>query len=330
MNILITGSAGFIGRHLVKALVKEGHHCRCLVRKASNIEELKKLENIEFVYGDIRNRESLRGVVKDMDIVYHLAAIGHVSSVSNKTYEMYRVNNLQGTKNLVEECLEIPIKRFIYFSSTAAMGLLKLPIVDESAVCCPKTLHQTSKHDCEELLMKYWYEFKFPVIIMRPCMVYGHTAKGEFYKMTRLIDKGIFPRVGKGKNLTPIVHVDDVVQAVILAMNKSRLGEAYIIASEKSYELSKLWNITVDSLEDKRTYFYIPTTVAKLVAFVCELIAKTYGGIPLVNRRNIESTVTDRVFSIEKAKKELGYTPKVNLEEGIKQTVKWYKENGYL
>ena len=331
MKILITGATGFIGSHLVKALIEDGHICRCLVRKTSNIGNLKSLDNVEIKYGDITDKSSLKGIVEGIDIVYHLAAIGHISAASFKTYRIYYMNNVMGTKNLVEECLrERNIKRFVYFSSTAAMGLLKMPIVDETVKCRPRTPHQKSKYDCEQLLLKYWKEAHFPVIILRPCMVYGPIGKGEFFKIIKWAKRGMLPKIGKGKNLTPIVHVNDVVQAALLAMHKGRLGEAYIIADRKSYEFDEIRNIIVKALNIRRPYPYVPVVIAKKIAILLEMIAKLYGGIPIVNHFNIESTITDRVFSIDKARRELGYEPKVKLEDGIKQTIEWLRENGYI
>ena len=94
MRVLVTGATGFIGKDLVKGLVKDSHYCRCLARKTSNIEELKKLGNLEMFYGDITDRDSLKGIAEDIDVVYHLAAIGNVTSVSKETYETYTTINL--------------------------------------------------------------------------------------------------------------------------------------------------------------------------------------------------------------------------------------------
>ena len=330
MKILVTGAAGFIGSHLVRTLVKDGHFCRCLVRKTSNIKQLSKLNNIELWYGDVTNRESLKDIAKDIEIVYHLAAIGHVTAVSRKIRQLYKVNNLEGTRNLIEECLNHNIKRFIFFSSTAAMGTLKLPVVDESTKCKPRTPHQRSKYEVEQLIIKYWKQKQLPAIILRPCMVYGCTAKGDFFKIVKWVYRGILPKIGRGKNLTPIVHVDDVVQAAVLAMHKGRIGEAYIIAGDKSYELDEIRRIILDALGIRRPYPYMPVVIAKMIAILCEMLGGFYGCIPMVNRINIESTAIDRVFSIDKARHELGYEPKVKLEDGIKQTIEWLKENGYI
>lgn len=330
MKILVTGAAGFIGSHLVRTLVKDGYFCRCLVRKTSNIKQLSKLNNIELWYGDITNRESLKDIAKDIDIVYHLAGIGHSTAVSRRIRQLYKVNNLEGTRNLIEECLNHNIKRFIYFSSTAAMGTLKLPVVDESTKCKPRTPHQRSKYEVEQLIIKYWKEKGLPAIILRPCMVYGCTTKGDFFKIVKWVYRGMFPKIGRGKKLTPIVHVNDVVQAAVLAMHKGRIGEAYIIAGDKSYELDEIRRIILDALGIRRPYPYMPVSIAKMIAILCEMLGEFYSCIPIINHINIKSTAIDRVFSIDKARRELGYEPKVKLEDGIKQTIEWLKENGYI
>ncbi len=330
MNVLITGATGFIGSHLVKALVDEGHHCRCLVRKTSNINYLINLNSVELFYGDITNRDSLKAIGEGIDIVYHLAAAGHVSAISNKAYQQFRKINVEGTRNVIEACLNYSIKKFVHFSSTAAMGLIKRSIVDENTPCQPKTPYQKSKRDSELIALDYWKRFNFPVVVLRPCMVYGPSGKGEFLKICKLIKKGWFPKIGRGKNLTPIVYVEDVVQAAISVGKISKCGEVYLIASENSYELDYIRNLILKKLEVNKPYPYIPISFAKLGALGIEVFARIFNFVPIVTYKNIDSTVTDRVFSILKAREQLEYRPKFGLEQGIGKTIKWLKENGLI
>ncbi len=329
MNILVTGATGFIGSHLVKALLQEGHYCRCLVRATSQVDELESL-GVELFYGDLTKPDSLQNITKEIDIVYHLAAMGHVSAISDEAYQRFRKINVQGTENLAKECIKNSIHKFIHFSSTAAMGLIKKPIVDERTPCKPSTPYQKSKFDSEQVILSCWKRLNLPGMILRPCMVYGPGGKGEFYKICSLIKKGIFPKVGRGKNLTPIVHVKDVVQASILAGERGVPGEVYLIASDKSFELDYIRNLIVNFLEIKKPYLYIPTPMAKIGARGIELLAKTFNFTPIVTYRNIDSTVTDRVFSINKVRDQLSYLATVDIDKGIGETIQWYRENGYL
>lgn len=329
MKVLVTGGTGFVGRHLVRTLIEKGALVRMLVRKTSNVVEFEKL-GVELVHGDITESDSLHGIAKDINIVYHLAAMGHVSAISKAAYQKSFDINVNGTKNLAEECCNYKINRFIHFSSTAAMGLIKKPLVDETVPCQPSTPYQRTKYESEQIALSYWEEKGLPAVILRPCMIYGVGGTGEFVKICRLIKKGLFPKIGTGKNLTPIVHVKDVVQAAMLAGDKGKPGETYLITSSKSFELDEMRRLIIKSLGVDRPYLYIPYNVAKTAAYCLEMIAKLLKFTPIVTSKNIESTVTDRVFSISKATDELGYVPKVDLWYGIKETIKWYKDKHYL
>lgn len=329
MKTLVTGGTGFVGRHLVRALIEKDTHIRLLVRKTSNIEEFKNI-GVELVHGDITERDSLHGIAKGINIVYHLAASGHVSAISQVAYQRFFDVNVKGTNNLAEECGNSEVDRFIHFSSTAALGLIKKPLVDETMLCQPSTPYQRSKYEGEKAVEKYWRERGLPTVILRPCMIYGEGGKGEFLKICRLIQKKIFPKIGKGKNLMPIVHVKDVVQAALLAEHKGKPGETYLIASNKSYELNEIRKLITKYLGINGPYFYIPYKLAKFGAYWLEIMAKLIKFTPIVTSKNIESTVTDRVFSISKAVEELGYIPKVELECGIKETLAWFKNKKYL
>ena len=330
MVTLVTGGTGFIGSHLVGTLVSKGEDVRMLVRETSKVERFKKL-GVDFVYGDITDKGTLKGIAEDVDIVYHLAAMGHVSAISDAAYQKFREVNVKGTKNLAEECSNYPISKFIHFSSTAAMGLLEKPIVDESTPCRPSTPYQKTKYDSEKMILSCQRARKLPVVIVRPSMVYGPGGESsEFLKICRIIKKGIFPQIGGGKNLTPIVYVDDVVQAAILAAERGLPGETFLITSEKSYELRLIAELIAYELGVKRVNCRMPVSIAMSGAFIIELLARIFNISPIITRKNIKSTITDRVFSIDKAKRELGYEPRVSLEDGIKQTVDWFVENNML
>jgi nucleoside-diphosphate-sugar epimerase len=327
VTILVTGGTGFIGSYLVDTLVSKGEDVRVLVRKTSKVERFENL-GVDLVYGDITDKNTLKGIVRDVDVVYHLAAMGHVSAISDAAYRRFREINVSGTKNMAEECSNHLISKFIHFSSTAAMGLIEKPIVDESTPCRPSTPYQKSKYDSEKMILNYQRARNLPAVIIRPSMVYGPGGKSsEFLKICRIIKKGIFPQIGGGKNLTPIVHVDDVVRAAILAVDGGIPGETYLITSEKSYELGVIAKLIADQLDVKRVNYRMPVSIAMSGAFIIELLASIFNFSPIITRQNIKSTITDRVFSIDKAKRELEYKPRVSLEDGIKRTVDWYVEN---
>lgn len=327
MNILITGASGFIGGYIVKGLIEKGHTVICLVRSIAKGEQLQRENSVSFIVGDITKSDSLKCLGDEYDIIFHLAAMGHVSAVSEEAYQNFVDTNVLGTENLINQFKgSKKLKKFIHFSSTAAMGPIGEPFLNEQSKLNPITPYQKSKYKSERVSLNACDEFGFPTVVIRPCMVYGVGGYGEFHKFCRLMKKGLFPKVGKGKNLTPLVNVKDVAQAAISAMDNGKCGEVYIIASEKSIPMDELRNLIVKYLNVKAPYIYVPACLGLSGAKILEMLCNLIGKEPVVTYRNIKSTVTDRTFLIDKAKKDLKYVPCITFEEGIRETIKWYQE----
>lgn len=327
MKVLVTGATGFVGHHLIECLSSSGYEIRCLVRKSSRIEKLKKYSDIEFFYGDVTEKESLKGIEEGIDYVVHLAAMGHVSAVSEEAYAAFTSINEQGTRNLLSQFVgSRTLKKFIHFSSTAAMGPVGVPVLDERSEPNPRTPYQKSKLRSEQAALSFYADSQVPVTVIRPCMIYGPGGLGEFHKFCRLMKKGIFPKIGFGKNLTPMVYVKDVVSATEIVMEKGIPGECYIVASDTSFPMDDIRNCIVRELGVKVPYIFVPAFAGLTGAKLLEILFNGLGREPVVTYRNMKSTVTDRTFNIEKIKK-LGYIPRMEYRQGIKNTIQWYKNN---
>ena len=329
MRALVTGGTGFIGQHLLRALRERGVGCRALARPESDTAALAGLD-IEWARGDLTDPASLRGIAAGVDVVYHLAATGHVAALTEEEYRRFRQVNVEGTRNLLAACQGERLSRFVHFSSTAAMGTIRRKRIDETTPCQPITPYQKSKRESELAALAAWRQWGVPVVALRPCMVYGPGGAGEFVKFCRLFARGVFPRVGRGANLTPLVHVADVVQAAWLAGERGRPGEVYLVAGERSYPLAELRAEILAALGLRRPYLYLPLWLALAGAGALEIMSKITGGAPPVTRRNILSTTASRVFDIGKARAELGYRPAVALQKGVRETVGWCQERGLL
>lgn len=331
MNVLVTGGTGFVGNHLIPKLLDNHFNILCLVRDNQKAEQLKKKYNVRTILGDVTNPQTLKGISKDIDYVIHLAAVGHISAVTEESYNLFVGTNEAGTRNLIDEFSNSKqLKKFIHFSSTAAMGPIGLPILDEKSIPNPITPYQKSKQRSEQIITEAYQQKSFPGLILRPCMIYGPGGYGEFHKFCRLMKKGMFPKVGLGKNLTPLVYVDDVVSATILALEKGKAGETYIIASQQSIPMDNLHKYVMESLGTKSPYIYIPGFMALVGAKVIEKVYTALGKEPIVTYNNIKSTITDRTFNIKKAQNELGYMPRCDFKEGIRKTVEWYKSENRI
>lgn len=322
MRALVSGSNGFIGSHLVEALKKRGYAVTCLVRKTSNLNWLKGLD-VEFVYGDCTEKETLYKAVEGVDYVYHLAGV--VRAVDRETY--YRVNFL-GTRNLLEVCNKTnrKIKKFVYLSSQAAVGPTN---PNGEGDCQPITDYGKSKLKGE--IVVHNYSDRLPVLIIRAPVIYGPRDK-DIYTYFKFLKRRIRPLPGKGEGYVNILYVGDLVEGMILAAeNESSSGETYFIADERSYSWKEAADKAAQALGVKAIKINIPRWLISASAFLSELSSEITHKPVLIDRQKAKELLHNGWFcDITKAREHLGFKPRVSLEEGLKITASWYKENGWL
>ena len=328
MKYLITGATGFIGPHLIKKLTGEGHFCRCLVRNSSQTDFLKDA-GVELVEGDITRPESLKGIADGIDRVLHMATLGHMSNFS-VTESMFEAINVHGTRNIMAEALRAGVGRIVHCSTVAAMGICAEVPATEESVCNPHHPYGRSKLQAEQIVLGMVNDQDLPAVIIRFSMVYGPGDPRDILKLTRLAQKGLFPKVGSKPKLTPLIHVDDAIQGLLLAAEKGGTGEVYLITNQNSLPFDSIRKILQKALGITRLPLYIPEWAALTAASLMEKVFPVLGKVPPVARKNIESTLADRVFSIDKAQREIGFNPQVDPVAGLKETVEWYKKQGWV
>jgi len=320
MKILITGATGYLGPDLIQRLRAHAFKIHCLIRDEKKLQNINNLYELSYTIGDLTNPETIINLTKDIDYVVHLAVLApdqkHTYSI-----EEYRQVNVQGTENLLKECLRNPVKKIICFSSSAAVGLVNSKIIDESTTCNPKTEYGISKYESDILVKRYSEEHNLPIITLRFTHIYGPGEKRDFLRIVRLINKGILPIIGFGENLYPAVYKDDAISSILLALQKGKIGHLYNISGKNSYDLRLIIKYVKSELGIVRLPLWIPKYPALFFLKCLELL-----GIPFpIASKNIKFVTAARRFSIEKAKKELGYSPKIDILEGIKKTIEYYK-----
>ena len=328
MKYLITGATGFIGPHLIKKLTGEGHLCRCLVRNSSQTDFLNAA-GVELVEGDITRPESLKGIADGMERVLHMATLGHMSNFS-VTESMFEAINVHGTRNIMAEALRAGVGRIVHCSTVAAMGICAEVPATEESVCNPHHPYGRSKLQAEQIVLGMVNDQDLPAVIIRFSMVYGPGDPRDILKLTRMTKKGLFPKVGNRPKLTPLIHVDDAIQGLLVAADKGDPGEKYLITNQDSLPFDEIRKILQSALGVTRLPLYVPEWAALSIASLVEKIFPLIGKTPPVARKNIESTLADRVFSIDKAQREIGFNPQVDPVAGLKATVEWYKEQGWV
>ena len=326
MKVLVTGGTGFIGSHLVDALLQRGMQVRCLVRKTSNLKWLQGLP-VEWATGDCCDNASLIEAVKGVDQVFHLAGV--TKAVREETY--FQVNG-RGTENLVHACLENNphLEKFIYLSSQAAAGPSRNGCKKkETDQCEPVSPYGRSKRMGEELALAH--AANLPLVILRPPVVYG-PRETDLYTYVRLLSKGIHPcLMGQDQHFN-LCYVQDVVEAILVASEMTGFrGEIFFVSDGIDYDVEEIGDAFVRAMGGTAHRIPVPRWVLYGMASVSEIFSKFSGKPPLINRGKVEEMVQRNwVCDISKAQNMLCFEPRVPLAQGAKLTVGWYRREGWL
>ena len=326
LKALVTGANGFVGSHLVEGLLEKGYQVRCLVRKTSDLKWLSGLD-IEYAYADIAEKSSLGSVVKDVDLVFHVAGL-----TKAKTREEYFRANAEGTKNLVEVCLEESpkIQRLVYISSQAAVGPGDgIKPLNERAPCRPITYYGESKLEGERIVLQH--ASQLPITIIRPPAVYG-PRDSDMLGFFKVANKGFRVSFGTKGSYLSLVYIKDLVDGIIRAAeNPKSTGQTYFIADDKIYSWREAFNIIARVLNKRTIPLKIPKSLVSFLAFLSENFSKLLGKTTAFNTQKVKE-ITQRYWGLDvsKAKAELEFSPRYDLSKGVEETVKWYREMGWL
>ncbi|MDL2329427.1 NAD-dependent epimerase/dehydratase family protein [Desulfosarcina sp. OttesenSCG-928-A07] len=328
MKYLITGATGFMGPHLLNQLSAAGHSCRCLVRQGSE-HKIFRFNTTEILSGDLTDPGSLTGAADGVDCLFHLATLGHMNNFAVSP-DLFRAVNVHGTLNIMEEALRAGVKHIVHCSSVAAMGICKETPADETTPCHPHHAYGKSKLEAEQAVLRLVKAKGLPASIVRFSMIYGPGDPRDMLKLTRMAKKHLFPKIGNRPKLTPLIHVQDAVKGLLLAAEKGKPGEIYLITNPQSEPFDKIREIIQEALGIRKMAVYVPEGAALKLASAIEWVFKKRGKNPPVSRKNIESILADRSFSIAKAMRELGFMPTVDPASGIHETVKWYTRHKWV
>lgn len=325
-NAFVTGASGFSGSYLCKALLEKKYNVKALVRKNSNRENLENLD-IQFIEANLADPDSIKGKIKDTDIVFHIAALYRQEGVSK---DMFTKVNLEGTRIMLDESITSGVKRFVHCSTVGVQGEISNPPATENAPYKPGDHYQVSKMEGEKLALSYFNEGKIDGVVVRPVGIYG-PGDTRFLKLFKHIYKGNFKMIGKGNVLYHLTFIEDLVQGIILAGETPTASrQIYTIGGNEYLPLTDLANMIAQILDKPISKIHIPLWPAYTAAFLCEMICRPLGIEPPIYRRRLDFFTKDRAFDISKARNELGYNPKVPLKEGLTRTAQWYKEHGWL
>ena len=325
--IVITGATGHLGNVLVRKLVSMNKKVRALILPGEDIASLEGLE-IEKMEGDVRVPDSLRKAFEGADIVYHCAGV--ISILPGQQKQLYQVNVL-GTRNVVNMCLETKVKRLVYTSSIHALSEPAPGIViDESREFNPENvLGEYSKSKALGTLeVLKGIEKGLDAVILCPSGIIG-PYDYRISEMGKLIVDFV-----KGKvkvcvsGAYDFVDVRDVAEGLILACEKGKKGECYILSGQQ-ISVRQLLKFLEEISGVKAPLFKIPHQVAKVAGFFNVLYCNLLKIKPLFTPFSIDVLASNSLVSCQKAQDELGYSPR-SIYESIKDTVRWFRQEGII
>lgn len=331
MKCVVTGASGHIGNVLVRDLISKNYEVKVFVLKNENVDYLKEL-NVEICYGDVRDLESLKEAFRGADIVFHLAGIIDIGTVNKKF--IYSVN-VGGTKNVLQACREEKVKKLVYTSSVHAIPEKpKNEIITETKEFSEdkvKGIYAKTKAEATKYLLENVsqdLDNNPEIIIVHPSGVIGpyeYIPSNLGQLVIDCANKKIGAYLDGGYNF---VDVRDVANGVVLAAEKGKNGECYILAGHK-VSVKELMKKIEAVTKVKMPTFKIARWFAYATGFLSEIYYKIVKQKPLFTSYAVYTLGTNCNFSNEKAEKELGYTIRP-IDETIKDTVDWFKKIGKI
>jgi nucleoside-diphosphate-sugar epimerase len=327
MKILVTGGTGFTGKALVRRLIDQGHDVVALdYKEGLKTQELRDW-GAEVVLGSVTDLEVVRRAMSGVELVHHVAAAFREMNVPDTYYHDVNVN---GTRNVLEAAVAAGVRKVIYCSTCGVHGNIDHPPGGEDAPIRPADYYQRTKYEAEPVVRQF-FERGLKTVILRPAAIYGPGDPERFFLIFKRVAKGSFPMFGNGKTYYHPLYIDNLIDAFILAMQEGKgEGEAYLIADEEYLGIEDLVRRVGKSLNVDVKVPHYPVWPVVAAGHVCEKICRPFGINPPLFPRRVDWYRQNRAFKIDKAKRDLGYAPRVGIDEGLRRTAEWYRKEGYL
>ncbi len=328
MKAFVTGATGFVGSSVVRLLLEKGYQVGVLARKKSNLTNIEGLP-VKIHFGDLKDKTGLINALEDYDYLFHVAADYRLWVP--KPDEIYQ-NNVQGTKNIMEAANQAGVKRIVYTSSVATLGLNKdgSPATEETPVSFQDMIghYKRSKFLAEEAVRSMVQKGLIDAVIVNPSTPVGPrdikpTPTGRMIleaaqgKMPAYVDTGL-----------NIVHVDDVAKGHLLALKKGKTGRRYILGGE-NMTLKEIFETIASITGRKPPVIKLPHNLILPLAYIFEAISRISGKEPLATVDGVKLAKKKMFFSSARAQRELGYSYRP-ARLAIEDAVKWFKDQGLL
>lgn len=320
MRVLVTGASGYIGGYLIKRLSEEGIETRAFVRTTSDISRLRNLDNVEICYGDLTDILSVERALRGIHVVHH---IGGLAGDWGDYRDFYQVNYL-GTRNVLRASVEAQVKRCIYLSTMGVLDLGGRGTIQENQPYghFPGN-YLRSKAEAEKMVRRYSH--LIPTVIIRPPAVYGPEDPLCTTRALKYAQKNLMLLIRRGKGVFPHIYIDNLVDALILAMRNERAtGEIFNLTDGEDTTAGEFFNRLNHIAGKGNIHLILPYSIAWGVTLLMDIFARLRGKPPLLSWIGLQFLTLECRFDISKARNKIGYNPGVSFDEGMKRVRLWW------
>jgi UDP-glucose 4-epimerase len=315
-KVLVTGATGAIGKPLTEYLMQQGYTVRILVR---NPVQHNLPDQLDICCGDIGTGQGIEEAVRNVDIVFHLAAKLHIVDPAAELESEYERINIEGTRRLVYSATKAKVNRFVFFSTISVYGhTRKGQICDENTRLNPENIYAQTKVQAEKIVKE------FPKsVILRLGAVYGPNMKGNYPRLLQALKLGLFFFVGDASNRRTLVHIEDVCRAALLAAeHPMSAGNIYNVSDGKIHKMRDIIAAMSKALGRNAPRMQLPVPVVRFFLWMVEIAFRMVARKPPVNHSTVDKLIEDIAVCSDRIQKELGFVPHWGLDKGWSQCIK--------
>ena len=319
---LVTGASGFVGSHLVEDLTRRGWKVRALVHSRT----LPPGIPAERIRGDIQDFGLMQRILEGVEVVFHLASALGFSRIGREKF--FRIN-AQGTETVLRAAKRAGVKKIVHYSSAGVLGHVPSnTAADETHALNPRDLYDRSKLEGERIALRFAVE-GLDLVVVRPGWVYGPGDR-RTYKLIKAVAGRRFFLPGSGRTLQTPVHVQDLIAGTELCLERGRPGEIYHLAGGEALTVREMVAAVARAAGQQPPRLRLPLLPVKVAAWLMDRAFSLAKKEAPLSPSRLAFFIHPKPLSIAKAVAELDYAPQIRFEEGMRQTVGWYKDNGWL